>query len=130
MTKLFCIILTLIVCSIPAYAQLGLPQTGVSAPPAIKFFRVAIIPKISFQSEALAIYATKQLTTEFPADFFKFKVIPTFPGSSKSEYRVAFLIKIMFFERDQAESAMNFLKENPQYDNSKYDLTILPDSSY
>jgi|SRR5665213_1901797 len=122
------IIITLIVCFIlctPCQAQFSPPGVGVKAPPAIKYFRVAIVPRLEFQSEALAKYASQELKREFPGDFFNFKVLP-----SGKKYKVAYMVRIMFFERDQAEAALNFLKENPKFDGTKYELQIINDSSY
>src|ERR1700721_194004 len=116
------IIITFIVTFVfsrPCLAQLGLPQTGVSAPPALNFYRVAIIPKISFQSKTLAKYAAQQLNKDFPAEGYKFTILQT-----GQIYKVAFLIKIMFFDRDEAVSAINFLKANPNYDETRYELQI------
>jgi hypothetical protein len=126
MTKPLSIILTFIVWFIqPCYAQRLVPQFATTAPPAIKFFRVAITPKVSFQSEALAKYASQELNKQFPDDAYKFIIKHT--GNT---YQVSFLIKIIFFDKNQAVAAMNFLKENPAYDNTKYDITVATDDSY
>jgi hypothetical protein len=125
MTKLLCIILTFIVVSVPCYAQLSTPQTGMSAPPALKFFRVAIVPRLTFNSEPLARYAAAELNKSFPDESYKFIITHT-----GKQYQVAFLIKIMFFERDQADAAMNFLTENPMWDATKYEIRVVEDSSY
>lgn len=125
MNKYLLVLVTYMLLSIPAYAQLGRPQTGVSAPSAFNYFRVAIIPKQEFKDEFVAKAAACVLTSEFGEEMFKFKIIKL-----NNHFRVAMLVKIMFFEKAQAQAALNFLAENPQYDRQKYDLEVVSDSSY
>lgn len=66
------------------------------------------------------------MARDFGPDYYKVKVIKSTEGG----FKVAMLVKIMFFEKDQAEQALEFLKNNPKFDNSKFNLLVIKDDSY
>lgn len=66
------------------------------------------------------------MALEFGSDFYKVKVIKSTEGG----FKVAMMVKIMFFEKDQADKALEFLQNNPKFDNSKFNLLVIKDDSY
>lgn len=106
----------------PAYAQLGHPMPGMIAPQPLKFYRVALISKQAFnRTEADAAMAVlKDLS-----DVYKSKVI-----DNHGTYKIAMMIRIIFFERKDADDACEFLKKHPMHEPNKYDIQVIEDSSY
>jgi hypothetical protein len=59
-------------------------------------------------------------------DFYKIKVLE----QKNHKYRVGLLIKIMFFEKDQAEMAKEFLLQKPSHHADEEDIEVVVDSDY
>lgn len=58
-------------------------------------------------------------------EFYKFKVLP----GAKGNFRVGMLVKMMFFDKEQAEMAREFLLKNPNHTN-KEDIEVVVDYGY
>lgn len=104
----------------PVIAQLSNPLSGTMAPEPLTFYRVALVSKQTFDKQDIAEAVAKELTDV--SEVFKAKVIP-----SGNTFKIAMMLRIIFWDKKEAETAMEYLKQNPQAETDKYDIQVVID---
>lgn len=122
--KYILILLIMGIWALPTYAQLSNPLPGIYAPAPISFFRIALIPPMSFKSLDVAQATCDQLKTiDADEKYFLFKVVE----QPDHTYSVWMLLRIIFFEKKDAELALEYLKNDPRYDTTKFKAEVVMD---
>ena len=122
MSKLLLLIIMFII-STPVFGQLSCPSVPKLDPGPIKFYRIALVPTSLFSSQAVANAVVLELQTRPEMSNYIPKVFKV--GNS---YQVVLMVKIMFFDRKEAEKALTFIQERPEYATSHFAAKIVEDS--
>jgi hypothetical protein len=103
----------------PAKAQLAAPMTGHYAP--LIYYRVGFVSKHKHLTEKEAVQLIASLKDEPIIEKYILRPKQNPDGS----YEIEMLMRIIFFEKHEAELALQYLQDNPQFCTTSYDTEIV-----
>lgn len=120
MQYLILILILLNLTTLPSRAQLSAPLPATMAQPPLVYYRVALVTPTSFISKDVADAVCKEMTATANEDQYIFKVVE----NKNKTFSVHMLLRILFFDKAEAEKAADFLRNNPNYDPAKFAIQV------
>jgi hypothetical protein len=105
----------------PAFAQLSTPQIGKFAQEPLIYYRVGFVSKHKHLTEIEVNNLLDSLKNSDISETYVFQPKQSTDGT----YEIEMLVRIIFFDKKEAESAKKFLLYNPQFDPSKFDIEVV-----
>lgn len=105
----------------PAMAQLSPPQTGRMAQQALTFYRIGFVSK----SKKLSIRDGQALINSIKGEPIEDKYIFRLKKSPDGTYEIEMLMKIIFLDKHEAELAIKYLEDNPNFCTEVFDTEIV-----
>jgi hypothetical protein len=108
----------------PAFAQLSVPQTGQMGQQPLTYYRVGFVSKgkhlTKNEGEGLLVSLKDEPITEK----YLIRLKPNIDGT----YEIEMLVRIIFFDRKEAEKAVNMLKDMTPFYSTKFDLEVVQET--
>jgi hypothetical protein len=111
----------LLITTTPVFAQLSPPMTGKMEQQPLIYYRVGFVSKHKHLTEPEINDLLENLKNDKISETYLFQPKKSTDGT----YEIEMLLRIIFFDEKEAESAKKFLEYNPQFDPSKFDLEIV-----
>jgi len=108
----------------PSYGQLAPALPGIVAPTPLVFYRVAFISK----GKHLSFKEVHDLLISLAEEPIAEKYILTSRENNDHTFEIEMKMRIVFFDRKEAEKALAVLKDNSNYDSAKFDLEVVKES--
>lgn len=105
----------------PAFAQLSPPMTGQMATQPLVYYRVGFVSR----GKQLSRTEGNQLLDSLKNEPITEKYILRLKQSPDKTYEVEMLMKIIFFDKHEADLALEFLQENPMFCKTSFDLEVV-----
>jgi len=111
----------LLMLATPVSAQLAAPMTGHFAQSPLVYYRVGFVSL----NKRLSHFEILNLISNLEKDPIGEKYIFLPKQSEDKTYEVQMLMKIIFLDKHEAETAVEFLKQNTQFNTTKFNVEIV-----